>query len=102
MELRVSGLQDHFLTVADNLLAPELLWPIKAQVTQRSVTSLDGGHSLASKFSEPIRASKYQRNQCGHHEGACLEIFFVIMTGAAGTTRRTLRVLQTEIANSRC
>jgi hypothetical protein len=58
MELRVGGLQGHFLTVADNLLAPEVPWPIRAQEARRSVTSLDSGHSLAPKFSWPIRALK--------------------------------------------
>jgi hypothetical protein len=52
VELRVYG----FLSVADNPLAPELSWPIRAQETRRSSTSLPSGHSLAPKFSEPIRA----------------------------------------------
>jgi hypothetical protein len=56
VELRVYGLHGRFLSVADNPLAPELSWPIRAQETRRSSTSLPSGHSLAPEFSEPIRA----------------------------------------------
>jgi hypothetical protein len=59
VELRVGDLQGHFSSVADNLLAPELPWPITAQEARRSVTSLPSSHSLAPKFFEPIRALRF-------------------------------------------
>jgi hypothetical protein len=56
VELRVCCLQGRFWAVADNLLAPDKPQPIRAPQARRSVTSLPSGHSLAPKFSRPIRA----------------------------------------------
>jgi hypothetical protein len=55
-ELCVCGVQRGFWGVTDNLLAPDVQQPIRAPEARRSVTSLPSGRSLASKFSQPIRA----------------------------------------------
>ena len=74
VELRVCDLQGRFWTIADNLLAPDVPQPIRAPYVRRSVTSLLGGHSLAPKFSWPIRALGFLGKERPLHEEGTFDV----------------------------